>query len=156
MDSAIVQRLAVPGVCILVAFLSYSSQLLFPRIDPGPLTSRQKLVFNALVAGIWVSYARAVLTDAGHVPEGWKLKEQDEGEQSSVHRSRYCRKCAALKPPRAHHCKVCKRSVNHQNRVYMELISTDVYQKWITIARGRQIASLIALFLTSCGSSFMQ
>ncbi len=110
MNSETLQRLAVPGVSLLIAFLSYGSQLLFPGIDPGPLTSQQKLIFNALVACLWISYARAVLTDPGHVPAGWKPEViADDEEGPLLLRQRLCRRCDAPKPPRAHHCKVCKR-----------------------------------------------
>lgn len=109
MNSETLQRLAVPGVCALVAFLAYGSQLLFPGIDPGSLTSQQKLIFNALVACIWVCYGRAVLTDPGHVPAGWKPEATADNGEAFLIRQRHCRRCDALKPPRAHHCKVCKR-----------------------------------------------
>lgn len=103
------QNLAVPGVCTLIAFLSYGSQLLFLNIEPGPLTSQQRLVFNALVAGIWICYARAVFTDPGHVPTKWRPEGYNEDTDGTLTRQRHCRKCEALKPSRAHHCKVCQR-----------------------------------------------
>lgn len=106
-------RLAVPGVCVLIAFLSYGSQVLFRDLDPGPLTSQQKWVFNMMVGGIWICYARAIVTDAGAVPVGWapegKAKEDQDQDQESPVRQRHCRRCEALKPPRSHHCKVCER-----------------------------------------------
>jgi len=109
MNQESLRRLAVPGVSVLVVFLAYGSQLLFPSINPGPLTSQQKVVFNTLVACIWLSYARAVLTDPGHVPPDWKPESTADDEEGPLLRQRHCRKCDALKPPRAHHCKVCKR-----------------------------------------------
>lgn len=104
-----VYRLAVPGVCILIAFLAYGSQQLFPNLDPGPLTSQQKWVFNIMVGGIWVCYARAIATDPGTVPSDWRPDEISKEDQEPLVRQRHCRKCEALKPPRAHHCKVCGR-----------------------------------------------
>lgn len=103
------QSLAVPGVCVLIAFLSYGPQLLFLKIEPGPLTSQQRLVFNALVAGIWICYARAVFTKPGQVSASWRPENNNEETDGTFVRQRNCRKCEALKPPRAHHCKVCKR-----------------------------------------------
>lgn len=72
-----------------------------------------------------------VLTDPGSVPPNWNLDfDAERGEtapltssefssqmnsQQSVAlgntanpRARYCRKCNQLKPPRCHHCSVCK------------------------------------------------
>lgn len=104
-----ISRLAVPGVCALVAFLAYESQFLFQKLDPGPLTSQQKWAFNIMVGGIWICYARAVITDPGAVPVGWQPDEPFREEGESLVRQRHCRKCEAIKPPRVHHCKVCGR-----------------------------------------------
>lgn len=104
-----ISRFAVPGVCILIAFLSYGSQILFPKIDPGSLTGQQKWVFNLMVGGIWISYARAILTDPGSVPVGWQPEGKSQKDGDPPVRQRHCRRCEALKPPRSHHCKVCER-----------------------------------------------
>lgn len=109
MSTETLQKLAVPGVCALIASLAYGSQFLFAGLDPGPLTSQQKLIFNTLVVCIWISYARAVYTDPGHVPPSWKPEHAFEDGEGPLVRQRHCRKCDALKPPRAHHCKVCKK-----------------------------------------------
>jgi len=103
-------RLAVPGVCLLISGLAYGSQLLFPLIEPGPLTKKQLWTFNGLVVCIWICYSRAVLVNPGHVPSSWQTEGTvDVNEDGPLGRQRFCRKCQALKPPRAHHCKVCKR-----------------------------------------------
>lgn len=114
MDPRTLSKFAVPAVVSLIAFLSYSSQYLFRKIEPGPLNQKEILVFNALVASIWLSYARACTTDPGRIPLDWKPdKAEDANSTSPSHRSRprqrYCRKCNAFKPPRAHHCRVCRR-----------------------------------------------
>lgn len=62
------QKLAIPAVCLLVAFLGYGSQVLFarsPDLAPGPLTSSQKYVFNTLLLCLWWTYYRACTTDPG-------------------------------------------------------------------------------------------
>ncbi|KAK6820879.1 palmitoyltransferase PFA4 [Apiospora arundinis] len=63
-----VQRLAVPAVCLLIAFLGYGSQILFnlsPDLEPGPLTSNQSYTFNALLLCLWWTYYRACTVDPG-------------------------------------------------------------------------------------------
>lgn len=121
MADTILTKLAVPGVVLLIAILSYTSQYLFYAIEPGPLDSRQAKVFNLLVVAIWISYARACTTSPGSVPKGWSPDAITENNLSSDEkvqiRQRYCRKCDALKPPRSHHCKICKRYVNQQDLV---------------------------------------
>jgi palmitoyltransferase ZDHHC2/15/20 len=79
---------------------------------------------------LW-SYFSVVFTDPGSVPPNWNLdfdvetgetaplassefNGQMNSQQSMTHggtgnpRVRYCRKCNQLKPPRCHHCSVCK------------------------------------------------
>jgi palmitoyltransferase len=79
---------------------------------------------------LW-SYFSVVFTDPGSVPPNWNLEfDVETGEtaplacsefnsqmnsQQSVARGsmgnprvRYCRKCNQMKPPRCHHCSVCK------------------------------------------------
>lgn len=122
------QHLAVPAVACLIAFLAYVSQIfVLPYLEPGPLSQNQKWKFNLLVGSIWVTYYRAITVNPGKVPEnltkgeGKDSKESDPNSMASsgeklmkrngeiVARQRYCRKCECLKPPRTHHCKVCKR-----------------------------------------------
>jgi len=58
----------------------------------------------------------AVFTDPGAVPENWRHDAEDSGnpsfssseEQGSA--PRYCSRCQNGKPPRCHHCSVCKSS----------------------------------------------
>jgi len=116
----VVQRLAIPAVCLLIAFLAYTSQWLYavsPELSPGPLTSRQKYVFNTLLACLWITYYRACTVNPGRYtfPSSKKTDIPSQLPASSTTtadgRKRWCKKCAALKPPRAHHCKACKRCI---------------------------------------------
>ncbi|KAK5992923.1 Palmitoyltransferase PFA4 [Cladobotryum mycophilum] len=104
-DAPIVQVLAVPAVCLLIAFLSYFSQVVFrySSLDPGPLTRNETVVFNALLLCLWVTYYRAVTVDPGR----YVFKEQVIEAQGK----KWCKKCAAPKPARAHHCRVCGRCI---------------------------------------------
>jgi palmitoyltransferase len=112
-----IRDLAIPSVCLLISFLAYSSQVLFRYLDPHPLTGVELVEFNGLVLCIWTSYYRACRIDPGHVPPAWMPqassdeKKQDRYHDAGTPRSRRCRKCEVMKPPRAHHCKICQRSV---------------------------------------------
>lgn len=114
-----IEQLAIPGVSILILFLAYTSQYLFYYIDPGPLTKSQALWFNGFVLGIWWCYDRACTVDPG--PRGWVRKvglsgDEDDGEDVILGKGkRWCRKCEAVKPPRAHHCKKCGRYASNIN-----------------------------------------
>ena len=106
--------LAPIGVSLLISSLSYGSQLFFFYIEPYALEKQQALIFNILVASIWICYARACMTHAGHVPASWRPPELLESLAHGIDnglsaRRRWCKKCEAFKPPRAHHCKICQR-----------------------------------------------
>ncbi|KZZ92008.1 Zinc finger, DHHC-type, palmitoyltransferase [Ascosphaera apis ARSEF 7405] len=107
-------KVAVPAVSLLIAFLAYSSQILFLYIAPHPLTRDQTIKLNLLVACIWVSYYKACTTDPGNVPPDW-MNSEPLPKRSGSHgmtgtdRLRWCRKCNLFKPPRTHHCKTCNK-----------------------------------------------
>jgi palmitoyltransferase len=108
------EALAYPGVVSLVCFLAFTSQWLFYNIQPGPLRKGEAYVFNALVSALLVCYTRTCYTDPGRIPSDWHEHIQTNDECARVaaeasSRQRYCRKCEMPKPPRAHHCKICKR-----------------------------------------------
>ena len=165
MDTQWLAKFAVPAVAVLVAFLSYSSQYLFSRTEPGLLTFKQQITFNALLGCLWISYARACWTDPGRVALDWKGPQADGTDPASPEskgplRQRYCRKCEGIKAPRSHHCKVCKRYA-----IYLQLSLTgfltlsDVSQRWTIIVHGREIAyptSRSLISYDSCGMRYHQ
>lgn len=64
---------------------------------------------------LW-SYLTTVFTDPGSVPEhfrremggGDNLEAGTSTEQGAFGSLGYCTKCRNVKPPRCHHCSVCK------------------------------------------------
>ncbi|CZR55202.1 related to PFA4 Palmitoyltransferase [Phialocephala subalpina] len=118
--------LAIPAVASLIIFLAYTSQYLFHYIEPGPLSKSEAIWFNGLVLCIWICYDRACSVDPG--VKGWvgrsvrkekdsddegsdKEGEEGEGEVKLKRGMRWCKKCEAVKPPRAHHCRKCGRCI---------------------------------------------
>ena len=87
---------------LIIIFLAYGSQVLFVYIEPYGLTTEQSLHFNLIVLFTFVGYTKSWLTDPGRVSTSWQPKNK-------AYRSRWCRKCEAFKPMRAHHCKTCGR-----------------------------------------------
>jgi len=122
MGSFEIASLAIPAVLGLISFLSFSSQYLFIFLDPQPLTKQETIIFNINILFLLICYIRAVLTDPGRIPKlvpekkelGIDENEQPEeankdGTQNVVTRQKWCRTCESRKPPRSHHCRVCKR-----------------------------------------------
>ncbi|KAL4914602.1 DHHC palmitoyltransferase-domain-containing protein [Aspergillus aurantiobrunneus] len=107
-----ISRLAIPAVCILIAFLAYTSQYFFLYFEEAPLKEDEVWRINILAICIWICYYRSCTVDPGHVPEGWEPSDckQLEADQTNG-RQRWCRRCEAFKPPRAHHCKTCQRCI---------------------------------------------
>ncbi|KAF2806610.1 zf-DHHC-domain-containing protein [Mytilinidion resinicola] len=109
-----VASLAVLGVLSLITFLAYSSQILLLYLEPHPLERKQIIIFNVLVFCLLLSYIRSVRTNAGQIPSVDQHEDDSTGisqKLASKSRQRWCRRCEAVKPPRAHHCKVCKRCI---------------------------------------------
>lgn len=115
-NRTLLQRLSVPGLISLVCFLAFTSQALFYYIEPGPLRKGDAYFFNALVACLSVCLYRTCFTDPGRIPQDWRERLEstiaDQHDPQVSQRQRWCRRCETFKPPRAHHCKTCKRSVH--------------------------------------------
>jgi palmitoyltransferase len=140
MDMPSLQRFAPPAVTLLVCFLAYSSQWLFYKIEPGPLRKGDAYLFNALVASLLICYWRSCTTDPGRIPKDWheRLSSGEGSDAQAAQRQRWCRKCETYKPPRAHHCKACRRYVfrtNHATqRTLRECIAAS--SRWTIIVSG--------------------
>jgi palmitoyltransferase len=103
MESFSFSALAVLAALLLISFLSFSSQYLFLSFEP--LGLEESILFNVSIACLLISYFRAIVTDPGRI----QFPKGDGGDDGVKSRQRWCRKCEQRKPPRAHHCKVCKR-----------------------------------------------
>ncbi|XP_011007144.1 PREDICTED: probable protein S-acyltransferase 16 isoform X2 [Populus euphratica] len=114
-------RFSLPVTVVVLAIIYIYFSTIFVFIDgwfglmssPGILNA---VVFTAVAFMSIFSYAVAILTDAGRVPSTFMPDIEDSS--NPVHEIkrkggdlRYCQKCSHFKPPRAHHCRVCKRCV---------------------------------------------
>ncbi|KAE8369766.1 Palmitoyltransferase [Aspergillus caelatus] len=107
-----ISRLAIPSVCALISFLAYTSQYFFKYFEAAPLREHEIWRINIFALCIWICYYRACTVDPGRVPRDWRPQDvkQLEADRASG-RQRWCRRCEAFKPPRAHHCKTCQRCI---------------------------------------------
>ncbi|KAK2606376.1 Palmitoyltransferase [Conoideocrella luteorostrata] len=103
-DAPFVQSLAVPTVCFLIAFLGYYSQYMLQStsLEPGPPSRKETIVFNTFLLSLWYTYYKTVTEDPGRYVF---LDKDIEAE------GRWCKKCSAPKPARAHHCRHCGRCI---------------------------------------------
>jgi palmitoyltransferase len=109
-------HLAVPFVYILIFFLGYPSQWMLMYLGPGPLTKNELWASNIILILIFITYTKSVFVDPGTIPKDWPEKQELGKQKGSAEEKdiaaksrKWCRKCDAAKPPRAHHCKACKR-----------------------------------------------
>ncbi|KAK4157762.1 DHHC palmitoyltransferase-domain-containing protein [Chaetomidium leptoderma] len=116
--------LYIPAVCCLIAFQGYYSQYLFntdPDLAPGPLPRQETITFNLLLLNVWWTYYLACTVDPGRYlfpPSSSKSSTPPENPDPDLRptttpktTTRWCKKCAAPKPPRAHHCRHCARCI---------------------------------------------
>lgn len=113
-DDFAIAQLAIPSVSVLVAFLAYTSQYFFLHFESAPIRGDEVWKINIFALCIWICYFRACFVDPGRLPQDQKSSspsQQERGGDRTPGQQRWCRRCEAYKPPRAHHCKTCKRLV---------------------------------------------
>lgn len=113
-DDFSISKLAIPTVSFLVSFLAYTSQYFFLHFESVPLRKDEVWKLNIVTLCIWVCYFRSCYVDPGRLSQNLVApasNSQDKAQTGS--RQRWCRRCEAYKPARAHHCKTCKRLNTH-------------------------------------------
>jgi ribosomal protein L40E len=94
----------------LISFLAYTSQYFFLHFESVPLRKDEVWKTNIFALCIWVCYFRSCYVDPGRLPASQQTTERGQEEEArAARRQRWCRRCEAYKPPRAHHCKTCQR-----------------------------------------------
>lgn len=142
MPSFTIQQCAIPAVTFLICLIAYPSLWLLRRLGPLPLTEQQSIILHVYAVVIIYCYYKACFTDPGRIPKNWVPKQsdtvRDRNSEDERQRQRWCRKCQAFKPPRAHHCKTCERFVASSNIADLvpHLTEQGVFPRWITTGRS--------------------
>ncbi|KAL9264145.1 putative protein S-acyltransferase 15 [Drosera capensis] len=103
----------------IISLICYTTVFVFLQEWLGlktPLGTANALIFSFLSFLLGYSFWVCVITDPGHVNEGYvpdvegNHGESEDGENGAL-RMKRCDKCYVYKPLRTHHCRVCKRCI---------------------------------------------
>ncbi|XP_060964190.1 probable protein S-acyltransferase 15 isoform X2 [Cannabis sativa] len=108
--------LSIPilGVFLLLGFVYHITIFIFIEDWIGLQSSSgslNALIFTFLTAFSIFSFSVCVLTDPGQVPPSYAPDVEQSGISDEETKRKICDRCATYKPPRAHHCRVCRRCV---------------------------------------------
>ncbi|GMJ12126.1 hypothetical protein like AT3G09320 [Hibiscus trionum] len=109
----------VTVVVSIIAFVYFCTVFVFIDRWFGLMTSPgmiNALVYTGVAVMCVFNYAAAIMADPGRVPSTYMPDIEDS--KIYIHEIkrkggdlRYCQKCSHFKPPRAHHCRICKRCI---------------------------------------------
>ncbi|GAB4833831.1 Probable protein S-acyltransferase 16 [Ancistrocladus abbreviatus] len=115
------RRLSLPVFFVVFAICYIYFTSIFIFLDkwlglwssPGLINA---VVFTGIAVMCVFNYLVAIITDPGRVPVSFvpDVEDADNPIQEIKRKGgdlRYCQKCSHYKPPRAHHCRVCRRCV---------------------------------------------
>ncbi|KAE8704525.1 putative protein S-acyltransferase 16 [Hibiscus syriacus] len=110
---------SVTVVISAIVFIYYCTVFIFIDRWLGLMTSpgiMNAVSFTCVAVMCVLNYAFAIFADPGRVPSSFMPDIEDPGVPiHEIKRKggdlRFCQKCSCFKPPRAHHCRVCKRCI---------------------------------------------
>lgn len=122
-------------VCVLVTYLAVlyadyvvTRWIIMQTMHDSPWGPVHVVVFNTLVFLLGMSHMKAVLSDPGTVPlsqsrldfsdmHSGKHNQASSAADSDGGDSEWtvCTRCETYRPPRAHHCRICKRCIRRMD-----------------------------------------
>ncbi|KAI3983278.1 hypothetical protein MKX01_013345 [Papaver californicum] len=108
------------AVFLAMGFIYYTTVFIF--IEDSMSLNSSNGFFNASIFSFFglmsfISFITCIIMEPGHVPANFVLEIEnggevlDQGSNKNGGNSRFCDKCSTHKPPRTHHCRVCRRCV---------------------------------------------
>ncbi|ULU13976.1 hypothetical protein L3Y34_016471 [Caenorhabditis briggsae] len=168
----------VAMIYALMAYADYVILIwmLLPTFGHSIWTVIHGVVFNSLLITTIIAHTRAMTADPGVVPISqskaekplnqqnvdYSSDEEDESDEEAAFRRDHsfsrpsatewtmCTRCDSLRPPRAHHCRVCKRCIRKMDHhcPWVNNCVGELNQKWfLQFIFYVGISSLYSLFI---------
>ncbi|KAM1336754.1 hypothetical protein ACFX13_041793 [Malus domestica] len=137
--------LLIGTVCYITVFIFIDGWVGL-KSSAGSLNA---LVFISLASLCLFSFFCCVLTDPGHVPASYvpDVEHSVVSDQESKKNVR-CDKCSTYKPPRTHHCRVCRRCVLRMDHHCMWINNCVDYWNYKAFFMLALYATLACLYST--------
>ncbi|XP_048254354.1 palmitoyltransferase ZDHHC3-like [Haliotis rufescens] len=113
--------------CIIITYIAvlYADyvvvrHLVIPSMSETFWGAVHVVVFNTILFLLTISHMRAVMSDPGVVPlptTSIDFSDMHSGKQTKCSGDGWtvCMKCETYRPPRAHHCRVCRRCIRRMD-----------------------------------------
>ncbi|XP_071711252.1 probable protein S-acyltransferase 15 [Rutidosis leptorrhynchoides] len=155
--------LPILAVFVLMEMVYYGTVFIFLDDWIGLQSSigwTNAVIFTLFASFTLFSFLVCVLTDPGGVPSGYfpDIETNDGSDQESRKAEalkKRCDKCSAYKPPRAHHCRVCRRCVlkmDHHCTWINNCVGQRNYKAYFLLVLYATISSLHSTaIIVGCG-----
>ncbi|KAL4288483.1 hypothetical protein HN51_056043 [Arachis hypogaea] len=153
--------LPVLAVLLLMMFVYYTTIFVF--IDGSFDLQSSNGTFNAAIFTILASFSVfsffvCVLSDPGHVPSSYVPDVEGQGSAKDNAERKKCDKCYGYKPPRTHHCRVCKKCVlkmDHHCLWINNCVGYWNYKAFFVFTSYATLASIHSMILFICSVFLM-
>ncbi|XP_057732805.1 probable protein S-acyltransferase 15 [Arachis stenosperma] len=153
--------LPVLAVLLLMMFVYYTTIFVF--IDGSFDLQSSNGTFNAAIFTILASFSIfsffvCVLSDPGHIPSSYVPDVEGQGSAKDNAERKKCDKCYGYKPPRTHHCRVCKKCVlkmDHHCLWINNCVGYWNYKAFFVFTSYATLASIHSMILFICSVFLM-
>ncbi|CAH9055246.1 unnamed protein product [Cuscuta epithymum] len=149
----IISVLILKGVLYYVTVFIFIEDWMSLQSSAGSLNA---LIFTFFASLCVFCYFVCVLKDPGSVPSSYvpdveepQLSDQESG-RIGILQARKCEKCSAYKPPRAHHCRICKTCIlrmDHHCLWINNCVGHRNYKPFVLLVFYSTIASTYSLIM---------
>ncbi|XP_046852999.1 palmitoyltransferase ZDHHC7-like [Xenia sp. Carnegie-2017] len=133
-------------ICVLYADYCMINHVVIPTLSNSFWGLSNVLIFNILILLLVVSHFQATTSDPGRVPLpctslDFSDMHQAASQVKDENKWTVCSRCETYRPPRAHHCRICRRCIRKM----------DHHCPWINNCVGERNQKYFVLFLIYTG-----